>query len=182
MRCYSSATGDDTAKPRDRSEDGREDQTSAWPRLRGTMSVRTFTYRAVPNPARRAVSSSSPFLMFRRLSRMAGARWKRCVQAEDALGVALLSYALRGLPLPKPRARVGRTVTVAPRSPQSSPCSRPSLQPGFRRRNSRAALTSAKMKHGAFSIRCTRRNCRVLPEALAASGRRLIVGVEEAGS
>ena len=33
-------------------------------------------------------------------------------QAADALGVALLSYPLRGLPLPKARARTGHKVSV----------------------------------------------------------------------
>lgn len=35
-------------------------------------------------------------------------------QAEDALGTALLSYRLRGLPLPKGRSRRGIAVVVPP--------------------------------------------------------------------
>ena len=34
--------------------------------------------------------------------------------AEEALGMALLTYPLRGLPLPRPKTRRGRSVPVAP--------------------------------------------------------------------
>jgi antitoxin HicB len=35
-----------------------------------------------------------------------------CVQAEEALGLALLTYPARGLPLPKPRARGAGLVSI----------------------------------------------------------------------
>ena len=100
-------------------------------------------------------------------------------QAEDALALALLSYPLRGLRLPKPRARSGRPVTVAAEVAAklalleafaASEISKSELA----RRLGVSENEARRMLDPMHATKLPR-----LAAALAVLGRRLVVGVEE---
>jgi antitoxin HicB len=77
--------------------------------------MRTFVYRARFEPGdRRGVVVSFPDVPEAITEGRNEA--EACMQAEEALGLALLTYPARGMPLPKPRARgVGLiSITVEP--------------------------------------------------------------------
>lgn len=103
-------------------------------------------------------------------------------QAEEALGLALLSYPQRGLPLPKARARGSELVSVA-------------LEPEVA---AKLALLEALRESGISKSEFARRigkdekearrildplhatKLRTLSDALHALGKRMVIGVEEA--
>lgn len=73
--------------------------------------MRTFVYRARLEPGdRRGVVVSFPDVPGAVTEGRDEA--DACVQAEEALGLALLTYPARGLPLPKPRARGAGLVSI----------------------------------------------------------------------
>ena len=102
--------------------------------------------------------------------------------AEEALGLALLSYVARGLPLPKPKTlRRGMVpVAVSPMWPPNWPCSRPSPRRESRKRSSPAGLGRTRRRCAASSIRDTQPNSSRLRQALRVLGKRLVVAVEKA--
>jgi antitoxin HicB len=103
-------------------------------------------------------------------------------EAADALGVALLSCPLRGLPLPKPRARSGPAITVVPEV-----AAKLAVLEAF----SAAGISKSEL---ARRLRVSENEARRildpmhatklprLSEALTVLGRRLVVGVEEIAS
>ena len=101
------------------------------------------------------------------------------IQAEDALGVALLSYPLRGLRLPPAATDTGALVTVAP-----DVAAKLALLESF-------AVAGLSKSELARRIGCDEKEVRRLLDphhpsklkslsiALAALGKRLVVGVED---
>lgn len=76
------------------------------------MTTQTFVYRAKFEPGeRRGIAVSFPDVPEAITQGRTPA--DALVQAEDALGLALLSYPERGLPLPKPRARGATLIPIA---------------------------------------------------------------------
>ena len=75
--------------------------------------IQTFAYKAKFEPgARRGVLVVSFPDVPEAITEGRGLSEARA-NAEEALGLALLSYPLRGLPLPKPKARGARLISIA---------------------------------------------------------------------
>ena len=142
--------------------------------------MRTFTYRAVLEPGERKGVAVVTFPDVPEAVTDGVGEIEALKEAEDALGVALLSYPMRGLPLPKARARTGRTVTVA-----ADVAAKLAVLEAF-------AASGTSKSELARRIGVSENEARRildpmhatklprLAEALAALGRRLVVGVEEA--
>lgn len=83
--------------------------------------------------------------------------------AEEALGLALLSYSARGLPLPKPRAKGRRLVeiAVAPDVAAKLAVLEAFKEAGISKSElARAGSPRTRRRCAASSIRSTRPNCR----------------------
>ena len=76
--------------------------------------MRTYTYRAAIEPGAASGVFVASFPDVPEAITEGDGQAGALREAEDALGVALLSYPMRGLPLPRPSARQGDAVTVAP--------------------------------------------------------------------
>ena len=118
------------AEPRNRSQDGAKDQkTTGVGRLESAnvpnqkeRMMRSFTYAAeFERGDKRGIVVSFPDVpeAITQGDDMADAR----AQAEEALGLALLTYPERGLPLPKARAK-GKGLTMVAVAPAQSLCHR----------------------------------------------------------
>ena len=139
--------------------------------------MRTFVFHAEFERGKRAVTVSFPDVP-EAITQGAGMRDAR-LMAEEALGLALLTYPTRGLPLPPAKLRRGLVaVAVAP-----DVAAKLAVLDAFRE----AAISKSEL---------ARRTCKdekeirrildpkhptkigALSEVLAALGRRLVVGVE----
>src|SRR5215207_4255602 len=78
------------------------------------MTIRTFSYRASLEPGKGTGVLVVTFPDVPEAITEGRGEADALREAEDALGVALLSYVLRGLALPKPRARSGIAIAVGP--------------------------------------------------------------------
>lgn len=101
------------------------------------------------------------------------------LQAEDALATALLSYSLRRLPIPRPKARSGPKVTVP-----AEAAAKLAVLEAFAASN--ISKTELARRLGVRETEARRildpMHATKLPrlqQALAALGKRLVVGVEE---
>ncbi len=103
-------------------------------------------------------------------------------EAEDALGVALLSYPLRGLPLPKPRARTGPSVTVAPEVAAKLAVLEAFAASGVSKSELARRLDVSENEARRILDPLHATKLPRLSQALAALGRRLVVGVEDAAA
>ncbi|HEX4159851.1 MAG TPA: hypothetical protein VHY79_15400 [Rhizomicrobium sp.] len=104
------------------------------------------------------------------------------IQAAEALGLALLSYPLRDLKLPHPRARASGLVPI---SPEADVAAKLAVLDGFRdsgMSKSELARLLHKDEKEVRRILDPRHPTKLplLSAALAALGRRLVVGVEKA--
>ena len=144
------------------------------------MSVRTFTYRAMFEPGENdgVVVVTFPDVPEAITEGQGEAEALR--EAEDALGVALLSYPLRGLPLPRPRARSGITITVAPEVAAKLAVLEAFAAAGISKTElaRRLGVSENEARRILDPLHATK--LPRLAEALSALGRRLIVGVEKA--
>jgi antitoxin HicB len=105
-----------------------------------------------------------------------------CAQAEDALGLALLTYPERGLPLPKPRAK-GKRFTLVTVSPGVA--AKLAVLEAFGAAGIPKSELGRRLGKDEKEIRriLDPKHPTKLPtmvEALRALGKRLVVGIEEA--
>jgi antitoxin HicB len=100
--------------------------------------------------------------------------------AEEALGMALLSYVVRGLPLPKPKARAGVPVAVAADVAAKLAVLQAFGEAGISK--TELARRLGKDEKEVRRILDPRHPTKLptLTEALRALGKRLVVGVERA--
>lgn len=100
--------------------------------------------------------------------------------AEEALGMALLSYLVRGLPLPKPKARGGVPVAVAPDVAAKLAVLQAFVEAGITKAELGRRL--GKDEKEVRRILDPRHPTKLptLSEALRALGKRLVVAVEKA--
>jgi antitoxin HicB len=75
--------------------------------------LKTYTYKAVLEPGAGAGICIATFPDVPEAITQGRGEDEALREAEDALGLALLSYPLRGMPLPRARTRQGRAVTAA---------------------------------------------------------------------
>jgi antitoxin HicB len=142
--------------------------------------VRTYSYRVILEPGERSGVQVATFPDVPEAITEGVGELEALREAEDALGVALLSYPMRGLPLPKPRARQGKTVTVA-----ADVAAKLAVLEAF----SASAISKSEFaRRIGVSENEARRildptHATKLPrlvQALGALGKRLVVGIEEA--
>ena len=142
--------------------------------------MRTYTYRAVLEAGARAGIRIATFPDVPEAITEGVGELEALREAEDALGTALLSYPVRGLPLPKPRARHGRTVTVAADVAAKLAVLEAFAAAGiskseFARRLDVSENEARRILDPMHATKLPR-----LVQALAALGKRLVVGIEEA--
>ena len=144
------------------------------------MSVRTFTYRAALEPGEKDGVVVVTFPDVPEAITEGRGEADALREAEDALGVALLSYSVRGLALPKPRARSGGAVTVAPEVAAKLAVLEAFAAAGISKTElaRRLGVSENEARRILDPMHATK--LPRLAEALSALGRRLIVGVEEA--
>jgi antitoxin HicB len=142
--------------------------------------LRTYTYRAVlePGEGRRVLVATFPDVpeaITEGVNEAAALK-----EAEDALGTALLSYPMRGLALPAPRARNGRAVTVAAEVAAKLAVLEAFAASGISKSElaRRIGVSENEARRILDPMHATK--LPRLAEALAALGKRLVVGVEEA--
>lgn len=104
------------------------------------------------------------------------------IQAAEALGLALLTYPLRGLPLPNARARANNLVPI---SPEPDVAAKLAVLDGFRESGMSKSELARLLHKDEKEVRriLDPRHATKLPlltAALAALGRRLVIGVEKA--
>jgi antitoxin HicB len=142
--------------------------------------VRTYTYRAVLEAGERAGVRIATFPDVPEAITEGAGELEALREAEDALGTALLSYPMRGLPLPKPRARQGRAVTVAADVAAKLAVLEAFAAAGiskseFARRIGVSENEARRILDPMHATKLPR-----LVQALGALGKRLVVGIEEA--
>ena len=103
-------------------------------------------------------------------------------QAEEALGLALLSYPQRGLPLPKAKAKAKRLITIAV-APEVA--AKLAVLEAFALAGISKSELARRMEKDEKEVRriLDPRHATKLPamvDALRALGKRLVIGVEEA--
>lgn len=142
--------------------------------------MKTYTYKAVLEPGAEAGIRIATFPDVPEAITQGKGEVEVLREAEDALGAALLSYPLRGMPLPKARARQGKAVTVAAdiaaklavlEAFSSSEISKSE----FARRIGVSENEARRILDPMHATKLPR-----LIQALSALGKRLVVGVEEA--
>jgi antitoxin HicB len=144
------------------------------------MSVRTFTYRAALERGEKDGVVVVTFPDVPEAITEGRGEADALREAEDALGVALLSYPLRGLALPKPRARSGSAVTVAPEVAAKLAVLEAFAAAGISKTELARRLDVSENEARRILDPMHATKLPRLAEALSALGRRLIVGVEEA--
>lgn len=144
--------------------------------------MRTFTYRALLEKGERdgVVVVSFPDVPEAITEGSGEADALR--EAEDALGVALLSYPLRGLPLPKPRTRAGPSITVAPEVAAKLAVLEAFAASGVSKSELARRLDVSENEARRILDPLHATKLPRLSQALAALGRRLVVGVEDAAA
>lgn len=142
--------------------------------------MRTYTFRVVLEPGQRAGVRVATFPDVPEAITEGAGELEALREAEDALGTALLSYPMRGLPLPKARARQGKTVTVAADVAAKLAVLEAFSGSGlskseFARRIGVSENEARRILNPMHATKLPR-----LVQALAVLGKRLVVGIEEA--
>lgn len=141
--------------------------------------MRTFTYRAHMEPGDdpEIVVVTFPDVP-EAITEGAGEDDARA-QAEDALGTALLSYPMRGLPLPEPTAGPGPVITPAPDVAAKLAVLEAFAASGLTRTAlaRQLGVNEKEVRRILDPMHATK--LPTLVRALAALGRRLVVGVED---
>lgn len=101
------------------------------------------------------------------------------LQAEDALATALLSYPLRRLPVPRPGARSGRKVTVPAEAAAKLAVLEAFAASGITKTELARRLGVRETEARRILDPMHPTKLPRLQQALAALGKRLVVGVEE---
>jgi antitoxin HicB len=143
------------------------------------QEMRTFTYRALLEPGERDGVVVVTFPDVPEAITQGDGEADALREAEDALGVALLSYPLRGLRLPRARARKGHAVTVAPEVAAKLAVLEAFAASGISKSElaRRLGVSENEARRILDPLHATK--LPRLSQALAALGRRLVVGVAE---
>jgi antitoxin HicB len=144
--------------------------------------MRTFTYRVLLEPGARKGVVVASFPDVPEAITEGDGEQEALKQAEEALGLALLSYPVRGLPLPVARARRGPAVTVSADVAGKLAVLEAFAAAGiskseFARRLGVGENEARRILDPMHATKLPR-----LADALAVLGRRLVVGVEEVAS
>jgi antitoxin HicB len=144
------------------------------------VSLRTYTYRAVTEPGEREGIRVVTFPDVPEAITEGQGEAEALREAEDALGVALLSYLMRGLPLPDPRTRSGHAITVAAEVAAKLAVLETFAGSGLSKSElaRRLGVSENEARRILDPMHATK--LPRLAEALSVLGKRLIVGVEEA--
>ena len=144
--------------------------------------MRTFTYRAMLEPGERDGVIVVGFPDVPEAITQGDGDADALRAAEDALGAALLSYPLRGLPLPRSMARKGHAVTVAPEVAAKLAVLEAFAASGIAKSelSRRLRVSENEARRILDPLHATK--LPRLAEALSALGRRLVVGVEDTAS
>lgn len=144
------------------------------------MTIRTFTYRAALEPGQKDGIVVVTFPDVPEAITEGRGEADALQEAEDALGVALLSYPLRGLALPKPRARNGCAITVTPEVAAKLAVLEAFAACGISKTElaRRLGVSENEVRRILDPMHATK--LPRLAKTLSALGRRLIVGVDEA--
>lgn len=142
--------------------------------------MRTYTYRALLESGDRAGVQVVTFPDVPEAITEGVDRADALREAGDALGVALLSYPLRGLALPKSRAKAGTPVTVAADVAAKLAVLEAFAASGLSKSelSRRLGVSENEARRILDPMHATK--LPRLVQALAALGKRLVVGVEEA--
>jgi antitoxin HicB len=142
--------------------------------------MRTYTYRAITEPGETKGVLVVSFPDVPEAITEADGEASALEAAADALGLALLSYPLRGLALPKPRARDGHVVTVAPEIAAKLAVLEAFAASGLTKSElaRRLGVRETEARRILDPLHATK--LPRLAETLAVLGKRLVVGVEEA--
>jgi antitoxin HicB len=142
--------------------------------------LRTYTYRALIEPGARKGVVVVTFPDVPEAITEGHEEVRALKEAEDALGVALLSYLMRGLPLPNPRARSRRAITVAADVAAKLAVLEAFGASGISKSElaRRLGVSENEARRILDPMHATK--LPRLAEALAVLGKRLVVGVEEA--
>jgi antitoxin HicB len=145
------------------------------------MTTQTFVYRAKFEPGeRRGIVVSFPDVPEAITQGRTPA--DALAQAEDALGLALLSYPERGLPLPKPKARSTNLIPVAV---QPEVAAKLALLDVLRERNISKSAFARLIDKDEKEVRRIldpyhSTKMSTLDSALRALNRRMVIAVQEA--
>ncbi len=142
--------------------------------------MRTYTYRAFVEPGRRKGVHVVTFPDVPEAITEGDGEAPALKEAEDALGVALLSYPMRGLPLPAPRSRGGRPITVAAEVAAKLAVLEAFTESGLSKSElaRRLGVNENEARRILDPMHATK--LPRLAAALAVLGKRLVVGVMEA--
>ena len=140
--------------------------------------MRTFTYRARLESGEREGVVVATFPDVPEAITQGEGEKDALREAEDALGTALLSYPLRGLPLPKPRTRNGPSVTVAAEVAAKLAVLEAFAASGLSKSELSRRLDVSENEARRILDPMHATKLPRLSQALAVLGRRLIVGVE----
>ena len=143
------------------------------------MAITLYAYRAVFEPGERrgVVVATFPDLPEAITQGRGEADARR--MAADALGTALLTYARTGRPLPRPRARAGEMISVAPDVAAKLAVLAAFAASGMTKRALARRLGKDEKEVRRILDPMHRTKLAALSAALEALGRRLVVGVEE---
>jgi antitoxin HicB len=146
------------------------------------MTMRTFTYRAVLEPGEETGVLVASFPDVPEAITEGRGEGDALTQAEEALGLALLTYPLRGLPLPAAQAHRGHSVTVS-----AEVAAKLAVLEAFEAAGISKSELARRLGVGENEARriLDPMHATKLPRltaALAALGRRLVVGVEDRAS
>jgi antitoxin HicB len=141
--------------------------------------MRTYTYRAIVEPGEGSGAHVVTFADIPEAITQGVDRADALCQAADALGIALLIYLREGRPLPPPTAEKGESVTVAADVAAKLAVLEAFGQAGISKSElaRRIGRDEREVRRILDPMHATK--LPTLVEALAALGRRLVVGVEE---
>jgi antitoxin HicB len=142
--------------------------------------MRTYTYRAILEPGESPGVVVVTFADVPEAITEGDGSADALRNAEDALGLALLSYPLRGLALPSARARTGCRVTASPGISAKLALLEAFAEAGISKSElgRRIGRDEREVRRILDPMHATK--LPLVTQALAALGRRLVVGVEAA--
>jgi len=141
--------------------------------------MRTYTYRAVMEPGETPGVEVVTFPDVPEAITEGVGRADALLQAADALGLALLAYLRQGRPLPRPAVKDGERVTVAAEVAAKLAVLEAFAEAGISKSElaRRIGRDEREVRRILDPMHATK--LPSLAEALAALGRRLVVGVED---
>jgi antitoxin HicB len=101
-------------------------------------------------------------------------------QASDALGVALLSYPMRGLPIPKAKARTGHKISVPADIAAKLAVLEAFTASGFSKSELARRISKDEREVRRILDPMHATKLATLVEVLSALGKRMVIGIQEA--